>query len=85
MPIQMGEVSAEDRVAGGDCHPGGLGGFRHVGHGADAVGVSIFGVVSCLIPCFLIYKVPALRYLKSPKVWFVIFFGILLVIWSARF
>ncbi len=42
--------------------------------------VPLFGIVSCLIPCYLIYKVPALHRLKSPMVWFVSVYGVLLVV-----
>jgi serine transporter len=38
----------------------------------------LFGLVSCLIPCYLVYRVPALHKLKGASVWFIIFFGILL-------
>lgn len=44
------------------------------------LGGPLFGVVSCLIPCFLAYNVPALHKLKDPRIWFVIFFGLLLCI-----
>ena len=44
------------------------------------VTVPVFGIVSCLIPCYLVYKVPSLHHLKSPKVWFVMMYGVLLVV-----
>nr|WP_227660005.1 amino acid permease [Budvicia aquatica] len=42
------------------------------------LGGPLFGVVSCLIPCYLVYKVPALHKFKGFGVWFISFFGILL-------
>lgn len=42
------------------------------------LGGPLFGIVSCLIPCYLVYKVPALHKFKGPTVWFIIFFGVLL-------
>ena len=42
------------------------------------LGGPLFGVVSCLIPCYLVYKVPVLHKLKGPTIWFISFFGILL-------
>lgn len=42
------------------------------------LGSPLFGVVSCLIPCYLVYKVPVLHKLKGPSIWYVTFFGILL-------
>lgn len=44
------------------------------------VTVPVFGIVSCLIPCYLVYKVQSLQHLKSAKVWFVMVYGVLLVI-----
>lgn len=44
------------------------------------LGSPLFGVVSCLIPCFLVYRVPKLHKYKGPVIWFIIFFGILLCI-----
>jgi len=44
------------------------------------LGSPLFGLVSCLIPCYLVYKVPALNKLKGPGMAFVIFFGVLLCI-----
>ena len=42
------------------------------------LGSPLFGIVSCLIPCYLVYKVEALRKFKGPGVWFIVFFGLLL-------
>lgn len=42
------------------------------------LGGPLFGVVSCLIPCYLVYRVPVLHKFKGPTVWFIIFFGALL-------
>ncbi len=42
------------------------------------LGSPLFGLVSCLIPCYLVYKVEALHKFKGPAVWFITFFGILL-------
>lgn len=40
----------------------------------------IFGMIGCLIPAYLVYKVPALHKWKSPTVWFIILIGILLIV-----
>lgn len=37
----------------------------------------IYGIASFIIPCVLVYKVPALRTYISPKVWYVFVFGII--------
>ncbi len=37
------------------------------------LGGPLFGVVSCLIPCYLVYKVPVLHKLKGPTIWFISF------------
>lgn len=42
------------------------------------LGGPLFGLVSCLIPCYLVYKVDSLNKLKGPGVWFITFFGVLL-------
>ncbi len=42
------------------------------------LGSPLFGLVSCLIPCYLVYKVKTLHQFKGPGVWFITFFGILL-------
>lgn len=42
------------------------------------LGSPLFGLVSCLIPCYLVYKVRVLQQFKGPGVWFIIFFGVLL-------
>lgn len=42
------------------------------------LGGPLFGVVSCLIPCYLVYRVPVLHKFKGATVWFIIFFGVLL-------
>lgn len=42
------------------------------------LGGPLFGVVSCLIPCYLVYRVPVLHKFKGPTVWFIIFVGVLL-------
>lgn len=42
------------------------------------LGSPLFGLVSCLIPCYLVYKVKVLHQFKGVGVWFIIFFGILL-------
>lgn len=36
----------------------------------------IYGVASFIVPCILVYKVPALRKYISPKVWYVFLFGV---------
>lgn len=41
------------------------------------LGGPLFGVVSCLIPCYLVYRVPVLHKFKGATVWFIIFFGVL--------
>jgi len=38
----------------------------------------IYGIASFIIPCALVYKVPALRKYRSPKVWCVFAFGVIL-------
>lgn len=43
------------------------------------LGGPLFGIVSCLIPCYLVYKVQVLHKLKGFVVWYVAFFGILLI------
>ncbi|QPR27089.1 hypothetical protein I6G97_11615 [Edwardsiella hoshinae] len=40
----------------------------------------IFGLVGCLIPAYLVYRVPALHRLKTPSLWLVVITGILLCI-----
>ena len=45
---------------------------------AAQLGSPLFGLVSCLIPCYLVYKVRVLQQFKGPGVWFIIFFGVLL-------
>nr|EKW3934270.1 transporter [Morganella morganii]EKW3940015.1 transporter [Morganella morganii] len=42
------------------------------------LGGPLFGVVSCLIPCYLVYRVPVLHKFKGATVWFIIFFDVLL-------
>lgn len=42
------------------------------------LGAPLFGIVSCLIPCYLVYKVPVLNKFKGFSVSFIIFFGVLL-------
>ncbi|RCW68675.1 amino acid permease [Pseudorhodoferax soli] len=37
----------------------------------------IYGIASFVIPCILVYKVPALRQYKSLKVWYVFLFGLI--------
>ncbi|GAB3629997.1 Inner membrane transport protein YhjV [Pandoraea terrae] len=37
----------------------------------------IYGIASFIIPCVLVYKVPALRKYLSPKVWYVFVFGVI--------
>lgn len=37
----------------------------------------IYGIASFIIPCILIYKVPVLHKYKSPGVWYVFIFGII--------
>ncbi|SIT48453.1 Inner membrane transport protein YhjV [Paraburkholderia ribeironis] len=38
-----------------------------------------FGTVSCLIPCYLVWRVPVLRKFRSASVWFVGFTGLMLI------
>ncbi|RBP97932.1 hypothetical protein CRD60_04970 [Bifidobacterium aemilianum] len=40
----------------------------------------IFGLIGCLIPAYLVYKVPSLHKYKGPGLWLIIFVGLLLVI-----
>ncbi len=42
--------------------------------------VPTFGIVSCLIPVYLVYKVPALREFRTPSVLFVALMGFMLVV-----
>lgn len=44
------------------------------------IGAPIYGLVSCLIPCFLVYKVPALHKFKGLSVYYIIIMGIMLCI-----
>ena len=44
------------------------------------LGAPLFGLVSCLIPCYLVYRTPQLQKFKGFGVLFIIFFGILLCI-----
>jgi amino acid permease len=37
----------------------------------------IYGVASFIVPCILVYKVPALRKYLSAKVWYVLLFGVI--------
>lgn len=40
----------------------------------------IFGMLGCLIPAYLVYKVPSLHKFKGPSLWLIIFVGILLLV-----
>ncbi|KFI39321.1 serine transporter [Bifidobacterium actinocoloniiforme DSM 22766] len=40
----------------------------------------IFGMIGCLIPVYLVYKVPKLHKFKGPSLYLIIFVGILLVV-----
>lgn len=44
------------------------------------VGAPVYGIVSCLIPCYLVYKVPPLNVYKSWRIYYISFFGVLLCI-----
>ena len=44
------------------------------------IGSPLYGIVSCLIPCYLVYKVKKLHKFKAVQTWCVLAFGILLVI-----
>lgn len=44
------------------------------------IGAPVYGVVSCLIPCYLVFKVPALRVYRSWKIYYIALFGVLLCI-----
>ncbi|KID06433.2 transporter [Hafnia alvei] len=44
------------------------------------IGSPLYGIVSCLIPCYLVYKVKKLHKFKGVQTWCVLAFGILLVI-----
>ncbi|NIF82699.1 transporter [Comamonas sp. Tr-654] len=37
----------------------------------------IYGVASFIVPCILVYQVPALKKYVSPKVWYVFLFGVI--------
>lgn len=40
----------------------------------------IFGILGCLIPCYLVYKIPALHRYKGVYIYYIIFTGIMLII-----
>jgi amino acid permease len=40
----------------------------------------IFGILGCLIPVYLVYKIPNLNYLKSKSLYYILFVGIVLII-----
>lgn len=42
------------------------------------LGAPIYGVVACLIPCYLVYKVPALKDYRDWKIYYISAFGVLL-------
>ena len=42
------------------------------------LGSPLYGIVSCLIPFFLISKVSQLKKLRGLKTWLILFYGILL-------
>ncbi|WP_417935523.1 transporter [Gilliamella apis] len=42
------------------------------------IGAPLNGIITCLIPCFLVYKVPALHKFKGISVYYVMFMGIML-------
>lgn len=42
------------------------------------LGSPLYGIVSCLIPCFLIYKVAQLEKLRGLKTWLILLYGVLL-------
>jgi GntR family transcriptional regulator len=44
----------------------------------------IYGITSCLVPCYLIWRVPSLRNLRGWPVYFVSFYGLLLMVSPAR-
>ncbi|TNB81528.1 transporter [Pseudomonas sp. Fig-3] len=44
------------------------------------IGAPVYGVVSCLIPCYLVFKVPVLRVYKSWKIYYIGLFGVMLCI-----
>lgn len=41
--------------------------------------VPVFGIVACLIPCYLVRRSPSLSHLKTPAWWIVLAFGFLLI------
>lgn len=43
-------------------------------------GGPIYGIVTCLIPFFLVYKVPALHKYKGFAIWYVAIFGVILIL-----
>lgn len=42
------------------------------------LGSPLFGIVSCIIPCYLVFRVEKLNKYKGLAVWYIIFFGLLL-------
>lgn len=44
------------------------------------LGTPINALVACLVPCYLVYKVPTLRKYRGPGIAFVVFFGLVLFV-----
>ncbi|QIQ21575.1 hypothetical protein [Zophobihabitans entericus] len=42
------------------------------------IGAPVYGLVSCLIPCFLVYRVPVLNKFKGLSIYYIIIMGIML-------
>ncbi|AKJ40812.1 Inner membrane transport protein YhjV [Pragia fontium] len=42
------------------------------------IGAPVYGIVSCLIPCYLVYRVPALRKYKGLGIYYIILIGLML-------
>ena len=40
----------------------------------------IFGILGCLVPAYMVYRVPSLHIYKSKSIYFIIFIGVILVI-----
>lgn len=42
------------------------------------IGAPVYGIVSCLIPCFLVFRVPALNKFKGWDIYYIIIMGVML-------
>lgn len=42
------------------------------------IGAPVYGIVSCLIPCFLVYKIPVLHKYKGLSIYYIVLMGLML-------